>query len=145
MIRSTRSTLLAVVLTAAVAVACSSSSGDDADGAASEAPTTTDAATYIDGVCTALGDWKTGLDDDNDALQAALAGTPAPEETKTALVGFLTTTVDSTKAMVSDIQALGAPEIDGGEEVASTVQTELGKVVTLFQGVLGRSRGPVHR
>ena len=76
--------------------------------ATSDAPTT-DATTYVDGVCTALGDWKTGLDDDNEQLQSARsAGQPTPEDTKTALVDLPTATVDGTKAMISDIEALGS-------------------------------------
>jgi hypothetical protein len=132
--RSTRSFLMVLAAVAFATASCSSSS-NDGEGDSGET-TTTDAATYIDGVCTSLSDWKTGLDDDNLALQTALDGTPTPEESKTALVDFLTTTVDGTKAMVSDIEALGVPDVDGGDEIASTLSTELGKVTTLFEGVL---------
>jgi hypothetical protein len=138
--RSTRSFLFAIVLVALVTAACSSSDGSsDGDGGdtASEAPTTTDATTYVDGVCTALTDWQSGLDSDNETLQAALSdGQPTPEETKTALVDFLSATVDGTKAMVSDIEGLGTPDIDGGDQVASTLSSALGDVVTLFEGAL---------
>jgi predicted small secreted protein len=134
--RSTRSILFAMVLVALVTAACSSSNGDGGD-SASETPTTSDATTYVDGVCTALTDWQSGLDSDNQTLQGALSdGKPTPEETKTALVDFLSATVDGTKTMVSDIEGLGTPEIDNGDQVASTLSSALGDVVTLFEGAL---------
>jgi hypothetical protein len=140
LMRSTRS-FVAVVLTALITAACSSSSSGG-DGGGDQAPAQTNASTYVDGVCTALGDWQSGLDADNATMEATLSsGTPTLDDTKTALVDFLTSTVDGTKAMVSDIEALGVPDVDGGDEVASTLSAALGEVVTLFQGALDNVEG----
>lgn len=140
--RSIRSLALLTVLMTFLVTACSKSSDGGGDGGTSAAPTTTDAATYVDGVCTALGDWKTGLDDDNQQLQSALgSGTPTPEDTKTALVTFLTATVDGTKTMVADIKALGVPDIDNGDQVASALSGAMDDVQTLFEGALDKVEG----
>ena len=125
--RSARSFSCALVLVALVSAACSSSSGDDAGGGddANETAAQTDATTYVDGVCTALSDWQSGMEAGNDALESTLSGgQPTPEDTKNALVGFLSATVEGTQTMVTDIADLGVPDVDGGEEIASTLSSE---------------------
>jgi hypothetical protein len=137
--RSPRSLVLIVVVGSLLATGCSQSSSDDAgDGdGTSAAAAQTDAATYVDGVCTALNDWQSSLDADNQDLQALLSGTdPSPEETKTGLVTFLTATVEGTKTMASDIESLGVPDVEGGAEIASTLSSAFDDVVAQFQGAL---------
>ena len=145
--RSPRSILFAVVLASLLAAACSSDGsggaegGDGGDGG-ENAPAQTGAGSYVDGVCTALTDWQSGLETDNQALQSSLTeGTPTPDETKTALVDFLSSTVDGTKAMVSDIEALGVPDVEGGDQVATALSSALGGVVTLFESALSDVEG----
>lgn len=125
--RSARSFSCALVFAALVSAACSSQ---------------TDATTYVDGVCTALTDWQSGLETGNEALESTLSGgQPTPEDTKTALVDFLSATVEGTQTMVTDIEDLGVPDVDGGDEIASTLSSALGEVVTLFQGTLDDVEG----
>jgi hypothetical protein len=134
--RSTRSLVLIVVVSSLLAAGCSSDDASDGGGT-SGAPAKTDAATYVDGVCTALNDWQGRLDADNQHLQDLLDGTdPSPDETKTALLTFLTATVEGTKTMVSDIESLGVPDVEGGAGIASTLSSAFDEVVTQFQGAL---------
>jgi hypothetical protein len=137
--RSTRLLVHIVAAGSLLAAGCSTSSSDDArdDGGTSAAVAQTDAATYVDGVCTALTGWQSRLDADNQHLQDLLSGTdPSPEKTKIALVTFLTATVEGTETMVSDIESLGVPDVEGGAAIASALSSAFDDVVTQFKGAL---------
>ena len=141
--RSLRSILFAAVVASLLAAACSADGSGGGEGDDGEnAPVQTGARAYVDGVCTALTDWQSGLETDNQALQSSLTeGTPTPDETKTALVDFLSSTVDGTKAMVSDIEDLGVPDVKGGDQIATALSSALGSVVTLFGSALSDVEG----
>ncbi len=140
--RLTRSVVLMLTLGILVTASCSSSSSDGGgDGGTGAAPTTSDASTYVTGVCTALTDWKDGIDSDQQQLQSALSGQPSPEGAKSALTDFLSSVVDGTKTMVADVKALGAPDVDGGSELAASLNQGLESVSTTFETALAKVQG----
>jgi uncharacterized protein YoxC len=100
-------------------------SGGTSSGGGSE---TISAADYANGVCTAVKDWVTALQDGSQQYQDSIPATPDPSNLggiKDSLVSFVDSVVTETNAMIDQIQALGTPDVDGGSEVAQNVQAAL--------------------
>ena len=130
---------LALVLAISLLVACSSDEGDDGsggDGGATEsqaADTVTAPAEYAEGLCTAIADFQTDLDRQSAELQDALSGgTPSPEEAKDTLGTFVSELSDRTHELIGDVEALGTPDVENGEEVRSTLTGAFETVVAAF-------------
>jgi len=148
---STVRSLAIACTTAALLAACSSSSSSStAASGTTPASTTsspssvaaTDAATYMEALCTDISTWQTSLTEGNQTFQDAVStGQPTPEDVKTALETYLSTAVEDTQTLASDIEALGAPDVEGGGDVSTTIVTALNGVATLFQSILDQVQG----
>jgi len=95
---------------------------------AEPAPTTTEPQAYVDGMCAAMTVWVDALQGGNEDLQGALAGIGSPGEAVDLLEAYLRETVEATDTLIADVEALGAPDVEGGEEAA-------GAVIEAFEGV----------
>ena len=136
--------LVAIGMATAVLTACSSSSSSSSSTAAgastSSTPSSTaaaaDAATYMNSLCTTVSTWQQAIKDENTSLQSAVQSAASPQDAKDALETFLTAVVGDTQTMVDEVQALGAPAVDGGDTASAAVVTALTNIQTLFQDAL---------
>jgi hypothetical protein len=111
-----------VVVVALLATACNGASEE----AGPTAPVTTPEPTgggevvapdsFVDGLCTAMGDWVGVLQGGNEQLQQDLGGITSADQAIDLLVGYLDSTVEATEALISEVESLGAPDVEGGEE-----------------------------
>jgi hypothetical protein len=91
----------------------------------------------MDSLCTSIGEWQQGIEQGNQEFQQSItSGQPSPESIKEGLQTYLQSAVDSTEALVADIEALGAPDIDGGEQIATAMSDAMNQVATIFQTLL---------
>ena len=102
----------------------------------------TDATTYMTGLCTSVSDWQQSIQDGDQAFQDSIAGgTPTPESVQVALSTYLTSAVEDTQNLVTQIEALGAPDVAGGADAQATIVGALNDVATLFQSALDSVQG----
>ena len=127
---------MALLLALSLLAACSS--GDGGGGGSSggndgSADTATAPADYAEGLCTAIADFQTDLDRQSAELQDALGqGTPSPADMKDTLVTFVSGLSDRTHKLIDEVEALGTPDVENGEEVRSTLTGAFETVVAAF-------------
>lgn len=100
-----------------------------------EDPTTA----WANDVCTAVSTWKGEITGIVDALAAG-------QVTRDDLAAHVETAKDATGALVSDLESLGPPETDGGEEAQSAIEelatglrTDMAAIETAFDDASGVS------
>ncbi len=130
-----RSLVGLVLMSLSLLAACSS--GDPAppeQGTPAEAPTEATApADYVEGLCAAVVSYQADLEAENTALQDSIStGEPDPAALKTALESFLAALSDRSQRLVDEVDALGTPDVDNGEDVRSALTSAIEQVVTLF-------------
>lgn len=127
---------MALLLALSLLAACSS--GDDGGGGSGggnggSGDTVTAPADYAEGLCTAIADFQTDLDRQSAELQDALGqGTPSPADMKDTLVTFVSGLSDRTHELIDEVEALGTPDVENGEEVRSTLTGAFETVVAAF-------------
>lgn len=117
---------LALAAVAALAIGC----GDDDDDSGDSGETAT-ADSYVSAVCTAFSDLGQVLTEGQAEL--AQLSTASPEEGKDALVGFIGDAVGAVESARGEIEGAGVPDVEGGDEVASTLNTALTDLQTTFE------------
>lgn len=122
----------AIVLVLVLLAACSSDGSGGTDGA--EAPAEAAAPdAYMEGLCAAIVSYQGDLEAESTSLQDEFSGgTPTPEETKDVLVSFLGTMSDRTQQLIDDVEALGTPDVENGEQVKTAFVGAFQQVVDLF-------------
>jgi hypothetical protein len=124
-----------VALALATAACSSSSSAVDAS-TTSVPPSALSAADYVSGVCAALGTYQ-------DSLQQAQSNftvqTTDLEALKQSWLDLLDGMLTSTQQLVSDIQALGAPDTSEGQQAAETIQKDFEQLQQDLQQLRDRS------
>ena len=122
----------AVTVVVLLAAACGNDNGSSGSPATSSGESATVSATdYANGVCTAINDWVTAIQDGEQQYQDSIPSTPDPSNLgsiKDSLVAFVDDVVQETSAMMDQIRALGTPEIDGGDEVRQGIEDALQSV-----------------
>jgi hypothetical protein len=125
------SVVVAFTLTAA---ACSSSSSAAAP--TSAPPSDLSVADYVSGVCAALGDYQDSLQQAQSNFTVQTTDLPALKQSWLDLLdGMLT----STQQLVSEIQALGAPDTSDGQQAAETIQGDFEQLQQDLQQLRDRS------
>ncbi len=81
-------------------------------------------------VCTSLTDWSEELARLSGDLEPPDEATP--KQVKAALIDFLGEAVDATDALLDDMEAAGAPEVDQGKAVARVFVRGIGRARELF-------------
>jgi vacuolar-type H+-ATPase subunit H len=105
---------IALLSTTALIAACG---GDDDGGGESVS-----AGSYAKDICTATGDWVSGIQGLATDLQGSLPQGASPQEGKEALEKFLGDALDRTETYVSAVEDAGTPDVDGGEDAATEIQ-----------------------
>lgn len=126
----------AAVFALVLLAACSSdgSGGTDGVGTSAEAPAEGAAPdAYMEGLCAAIVSYQGDLEAESTSLQDQFSGgTPTPEETKDILVTFLGNAADRTQQLMDDVEALGTPDVENGEEVKAAFVGAFQQVLDLF-------------
>ena len=126
----------AIVLALVLLAACSSDDSGGADGGGTSAEAPAEAAApgaYMEGLCAAIVSYQGDLEAESTSLQDEFSGgTPTPEETKDVLVSFLGTMSDRTQQLIDDVEALGTPDVENGEQVKTAFVGAFQQVVDLF-------------
>ncbi len=87
------------------------------------------ASAWVKDFCGALTTWQTSLTEGvPDFSNVSDVGA-----VKTTLTNYLGDVVDSTRTLVSDVEAAGTPDVTDGEAIASDLQSELTKVGDAFE------------
>jgi hypothetical protein len=82
---------------------------------------------YAADICTATGEWVSGIQGLATGLQDSLPQGASPEEGKEALEGFLGDALESTETYVSAVEDAGTPDVDGGEDAAGEIRDAVGE------------------
>ena len=136
----------AVIAVALAAAACNGSPEETEP----PSPTTSASATgneavpsgtFVDGMCTAMGTWIDVLQGGNDELQQDLAGITSAEQAIELLVGYLDRTVEATDELIADVEALGPPDVDGGEDAQASILETFEGVRTALADAADEVRG----
>ena len=114
-----RGPMVAFLLVAAAALAIGCGDDDDDDGGTE----TASPEEYVSSVCTAFADLGQVLTEGQAEL--AQLSTASPEEGKEALSGFIGDAVDAVGSAATEIEGAGIPDVEGGDEVASTLSSAL--------------------
>ena len=109
-------TTLALVL-----VACSSGGSSASPSSSPSDVKTVGSQEYIDGLCTAMSGWLQSIQDGNDQLQTDIQTIKSPAEAKDVIVAYLDDVVTASEQLVTEVEGLGVPDVDGGEEAGSSI------------------------
>ena len=128
---------LALLLALTLLAACSDDGGGEGGGTGGDDGGTTDQVTapadYVEGLCTAVGDFQDDLEQQGTEFQNAFgSGTPSPEEAKDTLATFVGDLSTRTQQLIDDVQALGTPDVDNGDEVRTALTSAFERVVEAF-------------
>jgi hypothetical protein len=131
-----RGKLSALLLPMAVLVAgaCSGTDGGAGDGAE---PDTVSATEYATGVCGAIGGWVDDIQGLNADLQASLDPNDI-DALKDVMVDFLDDVVTATDSAISEVEAVGVPDVEDGEAASETVLTALRDSKAIFEDARDR-------
>jgi hypothetical protein len=133
---------LALLLALSLLAACSSDGdGGSEDGGedGGSADTVTAPADYAEGLCTAIADFQADLETQStefrDLLRPDALGsvTPSPELAKDVLSSFVGELSDRTQELIDDVEALGTPDLENGEDVRSALTGAFEQVVAAFE------------
>lgn len=84
---------------------------------------------YVDGLCTALGDWLAAIQEQSQNIPTSFT---SAKEGKTELVKFLDALIASTDQATASLEAMGAPDVDGGAETHQALIEAFNGVADLF-------------
>ncbi|MDQ3210957.1 MAG: hypothetical protein M3Q20_07190 [Actinomycetota bacterium] len=127
-----RALVFALPLTALAACGSDDPAGGGTDVTTAPAEATAP-ADFMEGLCAAIVSFQSDLETENASFQEGLSGgAPTPEETKTALGSFLGTAAARTEQLLDEVNELGTPDVDNGDDVRSALTTAFEQVVTLF-------------
>jgi hypothetical protein len=123
------SVALALAL-AGVLVGCGGSSGSGG----SPSPTGKTAVQYVAGACSAMTTWAQGIKTEVADLQTKVAGAPDLAARKAIFVDFTKQLSATTDTLVSALQGLGAPAVEGGADVHQQIVGAFESVQTTLRG-----------
>jgi hypothetical protein len=141
MLRTRLIRMTAVIAFALLTAACGGdgsstpSSGDTTGGetsGGSEPVGSSSAEEYATGACTAINDWITSI--------TTRASGLAVEQTDPAagqgfMLEFLDGVITDTDAMITEVEALGVPDVEDGEAASTALLGALSQVRDLYQGL----------
>jgi hypothetical protein len=133
-----RSMLVAVLVLAVFAMAACSNDDSGGGGGATGGETGGQAATvstdtYVSGLCTAMGTYVTDVQTITDDFTSSLDPAAAIEDQKTAVLTYLDDVITTTETMVSDVQAIGVPDVDNGDAVVAALQESFGSAKAVLE------------
>jgi len=133
-----RGKLSALVVPMAVLLA-GACSGSDGGGDGAE-PDTVSATEYATGVCGAVAGWVDDIQALNEDLQSSLDPNDI-DALKDVMVDFLDDVVTATDSAISEVEAVGVPDVEDGEAAADAVLTALRDSKAVFEDARDRVDG----
>ena len=121
--------LAVAAMSALVIAACG---GDDGGGGDEAEAETVSVDAYATDVCSALAAWVTDIQDRASTITEGLNPGDAAAG-KERLEEFIGETITGTEDLISDVEAAGVPDTDGGEEAAEQIQTGLTQVKDILE------------
>ena len=91
------------------------------------------ASEYVGAVCGAFGDFQSTLTDGQAALQEATAGGSDPAEAQEQLSTFFSDATGASEQAASEIEDAGTPDVENGEEIASSIDDAFNGVTDALQ------------
>ena len=113
-----------IALLAATALIGACGGDDDGDSVSADA--------YAKDICTATGDWVSGIQGLATDLQGSLPQGASPQEGKQALEQFLGDALDRTETYVTAVEDAGVPDVEGGEDAANEIQDAVGEARSII-------------
>jgi predicted small secreted protein len=140
---------VALVAVAFIAAACSSNSTPSspstssastpsASASASVSASTIPATAYAAGVCTAIDSFRTEVQKEQSGFNPNTSDLTA---LKKSWIAFLSGMQKSTQTLVTDINALGSPDVSNGQEAAAAIKADFEKLQKDIQDLKERSGG----
>ena len=122
-----RSMLVAGLVLAVFAMAACSNDdggggGGQTGGETGGQATTVSTDTYVSGLCTTMGTYVSDVQSITNEFTASLDPTAALEDQKTVVVTYLEDVITATETMISEVEAVGVPDVDNGEAVVGAVR-----------------------
>ena len=96
--------------------------GGETGGETGGQATTVSTDTYVSGLCTTMGTYVSDVQSITNEFTASLDPTAALEDQKTVVVTYLEDVITATETMISEVEAVGVPDVDNGEAVVGAVQ-----------------------
>jgi hypothetical protein len=91
---------------------------------------------YASELCGALGNWVTTLQEDAQGLASVGA---SPEQGKEAITNFLDNTIENTDEAIGEIEDIGVPDVENGEEVHNAIVDALEQAQSTFEDALSEA------
>ena len=95
-------------------------------GCGSDGPTVVDEGDYATAVCASIVDWGEAMKGPGEDLADSLDRDMEPEDSKKLLEGYLSDAADATDDLVAAVTGAGVPDMDGGADVARSLQDAMG-------------------
>ena len=130
--------LFSVLIVGFLVAACSSDSSPGSGApTVGGSPTDTDAPAadateFVEGFCDSMASFQQDIQDESTSFQGDMS-TATPQEALEALATFLGVVAERAQQTADEIAALGVPDVEGGEQVASTLVSGLEQLADLFE------------
>ncbi len=92
------------------------------------------AAAYVGQVCTSLASWYNGIQKRAAKIEGEIGPHTTPDQGKTILESFVSTSVADTEGVVNALRSAGTPDVANGQKVAAGL-------VSAFKGAQGTFEG----
>lgn len=136
-----RSMLVAGLVLAVFAMtACSSddgggggTTGGATGGQSGGSTSTVSADTYVAGLCSSMDTYVTDVQSITNDFTASLDPSAALADQKDAVLTYLDQVITATETMISEVQAVGVPDVSNGQEVVSAVQDSFAQAKSVIE------------
>jgi hypothetical protein len=128
-------TALAVLAVAALISACGSGGSSSSTASSSSAVS---AAAYVKAICTAVGPFEKDVAARSNALNSAKLTSAA--QGKKAVQNFLTAVSTDTDQALTKLRAAGAPNVDHGKAISTTIVAAFGQLKTAIGTALTQAK-----
>jgi hypothetical protein len=88
---------------------------------------------YATGVCSSMSSWLHAVQARVSKVGAAVSPATSPSEGRDIFAGYLDGVLDDTQRMIDRIQAIGVPDVDGGEQMSKRLLTTLEGTKATFE------------
>ena len=99
---------------------------------ATSGPAPVSAETYVSSLCTSMQAWITGLQEGQAQVEASVEPGNA-ESGKQALAVFFDGAVTGTDTLITSVEGIGVPDVEGGDEIAATLVTRFSEAKTALE------------
>jgi hypothetical protein len=92
-----------------------------------------DSDDYANGVCSSITSWLHAVQGRASTVGGAVTPATSPSEGRDILAKYLDAVVDDTRDMIDRIEAIGTPDVDGGDQISKRLITALQGTEATFE------------